>query len=134
MPDKEIIGGRVTWGDMVVPLSWAVRAGDTIYVSGMVAMKDNQPCFDGDIAVQTRLAMTFMRGILEEAECTFQDIVKVSVFLKNRSDFAGFNSTYAEYFPDEPPARFTICTGFMHEDCLIEFDATAYSPRTSVKT
>lgn len=130
MAKKEIIGGEITWNGSRVPLSWAVRTGDLVFVSGMVAMDDNgMPSFEGDIAEQTRLALDFMQKIVRQAGCSMEDIAKVSVFLKNRADFPAYNAVYAEYFPDAPPARFTVCTDFMDENCLVELDATVYSPK-----
>ncbi|WNC73624.1 RidA family protein [Thalassotalea psychrophila] len=130
MSEKQIIGGEITWKGHTVPISWAVKAGDFVFVSGMVSItKDLVPQFEGDITEQTRNSLEFMKDILAQADCTLSDAVKVQVFLKNVEDFPAFNAEYAKHFPEMPPARFTIKTGFMDEACLVELDCTAYKPQ-----
>ena len=65
--------------------------------------------------------------ILAEAGCELSDVVKSMVWLKNREDFGGFNSVYAEYFPEEPPARSALVSDFLI-DILVEIECTAYRP------
>ena len=52
------------------------------------------------------------------------------VWLKKRDDFPGFNSVYAEYFPDQPPARSALVSDFLI-DILVEIECVAYRPLDS---
>jgi len=131
---KEIIGGEVRFGGRAVPLSWAVRAGDFVFVSGIVACDDNGILsLGGDIGEQTQLALRFIQKRLMEADCDLGDVAKVSVFLKNPDDFESFNEVYAGFFPEQPPARITVTGGFVVEGALVEIEVTAYKPRVSEK-
>ncbi len=126
---KEVIGGQVEFGGQVLPLSMAVRAGDFVFVSGMVACDANGvPKLDGDIDEQTRLAVRAIESQLVAAGCGLQDIVRAMVFLKNPEDFPAFNGAYAEFFSEQPPTRTTVTSGFMADPVLVEIEVTAYNP------
>jgi reactive intermediate/imine deaminase len=127
---KEVVSGPVEFGGSVLPLSMAVRAGDFVYVSGMVAVDaDGVPDFSGDIAQQTRLSLRAIEKQLIEAGCSMTDVVKALIYLKTRKDFPAFNAAYGEFFPEFPPARTAVCTDFMAEDVLVEIDVVAYRPK-----
>ncbi|MEP0200912.1 MAG: RidA family protein [Halioglobus sp.] len=126
---KKIIGGPVDFGGMTLPLSMAVRAGDFVYLSGMVACDDNgKPDLSGDIGQQTRQSLRAIEKQLIEAGCAMVDVVKAVIYLKNREDFPMFNAAYAEFFPEFPPTRTSICTDFVAEGVLVEIDTVAYRP------
>ena len=90
-------------------------------------MKDGAPMTDGTIEDQTRACLDSLKLILEEACCELNDVVRSMVWLKNREDFGGFNSVYAEYFPEEPPTRSALVSDFLI-DILVEIECTAYRP------
>lgn len=128
--NKEIIGGPVEFGGATLPLSMAVRAGDFVYVSGMVACDANGiPDLTGDIDQQTRLSLRAIEKHLIDAGCAMADVVKAVIFIKTREDFPAFNATYAEFFPEGPPARTTVCTEFVADGVLVEIDIVAYRPQ-----
>src|SRR5580704_9755031 len=112
------------------PYSPAVRAGDFIFVSGQGPV---DPLTDklapGDIALQTRVTLGNIRSILEACGATLSDVVKCSVFLKDASEFKQMNEVYAEFFPQDRPARTTIEAKFHHADMLVEIDCVAYRPK-----
>lgn len=126
---KSVIGDPVVFGGTTLPLSMGIRAGDFVYLSGIVACdEEGIPDFSGDIAEQTRMAMQAISVQLAAADCGFSDIVKVVVYLKNKNDFAEFNAVYGASFPNAPPARTTICADFVAERVLVEVDVVAYKP------
>lgn len=126
---KQVIGGPVEFGGQTLPLSMAVRAGDFVFISGMVACDaDGVPKLDGNVEEQTRLAMRAIESRLIEAGCGLQDAVRAMVYLKNPADFPVFNSVYAEFFPEQPPTRTTVACSFMAEPVLVEIEVTAYRP------
>ena len=127
MPQKEVIGEPLVIDGRVLSLSQAIRAGDFVFVTGQVPMRDGKPMTDGDIEEQTRACLDSLRQILGEAGCDLGDVVKSMVWLKNRADFPGFNAVYAEYFPSEPPTRSALVSEFLI-DILVEIECVAYKP------
>jgi reactive intermediate/imine deaminase len=127
MPAKQVIGGPLEIGGRVLSLSKAIRAGDFVFITGQVPMRDGKPMTDGGIEDQTRACLDGLKDILDEAGCELGDVVKSMVWLKRREDFPGFNSVYAEYFPTEPPTRSALVSDFLI-DILVEIECVAYRP------
>ncbi|MGE4660705.1 MAG: RidA family protein, partial [Arenicellales bacterium] len=82
----------------------------------------------GSIEEQTRACLDSIRQTLAQADCGLQDIVKSMVWLKSREDFPGFDSVYAEYFPEGPPARSALVSDFL-VDIRVEIECIAYQPQ-----
>ena len=122
---KEIIGGPLIINGRQLSLSKAVRAGDFIFLTGQVPMKDGVPMTEGNIEEQTRICIELIRETLKEAGCSLNDVVKSMVWLKDRNDFPGFNSVYGEYFSQGPPARSALVSDFLI-DIKVEIECTAY--------
>ena len=127
MSRKEIIGGPLVIGGRRLSLSRAVRAGDLVFLTGQVPMRDGAPMTTGTIEEQTRVTIELIGETLQEAGCTFSDVVKSMVWLKSRDDFPGFNAVYGEYFPDGPPARSALVSDFL-VDVRVEIECIAYKP------
>lgn len=127
MSRKEVIGEPLVIDGRVLSLSQAIRAGDFVFVTGQVPMRDGKPMTGGGIEDQTRACLDSLRQILGEAGCDLADVVKSMVWLKNRADFGGFNAVYAEYFPSEPPTRSALVSEFLI-DILVEIECVAYKP------
>jgi reactive intermediate/imine deaminase len=125
---KQAIGGGIAApGGMKPPLSKAVRAGDFVFVSGQMAIDANGQLVEGSIEVQTRQVMDNIKAILAEAGCTMADVVKCTCWLDDARDFGRFNTAYASYFGDAPPARSTVRAQLML-DGKLEVEAIAYKP------
>lgn len=124
---KEIVGGPLEIGGRRLSLSRAVRAGDLIFLTGQVPMRDGVPMTTGTIEEQTRAALESIGETLAEAGCTYADVVKSMVWLKERADFPGFNAVYGEYFPEGPPARSALVSDFL-VDVRVEIECIAYQP------
>lgn len=91
------------------PYSQAVKSGNMIYVSGMVA-KDpvtGNMVMD-NIPNETRKVMENIRGVLVEAGSSLDKIVKTTVFLTNMDNFAAMNEVYGSFFKGNYPARETV--------------------------
>ncbi len=116
-----ILNGRT------LSLSRAIRAGDFVFVTGQVPLKEGLPMTGGNIEEQTRACLDGLKSILTEAGCELSDVVKSMVWLKNREDFGGFNEVYSEYFPVEPPTRSALVSDFLI-DILVEIECVAYRP------
>ena len=109
------------------PFAKAVRAGDFVFVSGQLPFGPNGNMIQGTIEVQTRVVLETIAATLDEAGCTLADVVKNTIWLEDTRDFAGFNKIYAEFFPEDPPARATVRSDLML-DARIEIEALAYKP------
>lgn len=125
---KTIIGDPLVINGRQLSLSRAVRAGDFVFLTGQVPMQDGKVMTTGSIEEQTRACLDSIRQTLAEADCGLQDIVKSMVWLKSREDFPGFDSVYAEYFPEGPPARSALVSDFL-VDIRVEIECIAYQPQ-----
>ncbi len=124
---KEVIGGPLEIGGRRLSLSRAIRAGAHVYLTGQIPMKDGVPMTSGTIEEQTRAVLDDITATLAMAGCTRDHVVKAMVWLRERADFPGFNAVYAEYFPNDPPARSAIVSDLL-VDCRVEVEVVAYNP------
>jgi 2-iminobutanoate/2-iminopropanoate deaminase len=115
---KEVIGPASTG----VPLSAVVRAGNRVFLSGVLGNTDANI---GDIAAQTKEVMTRINRSLTQAGLSFADVADSTVYLTDLSQFAGMNAVYRESFPTAPPARATIGTKLVSRNALVEILMTA---------
>ncbi|WP_338421728.1 RidA family protein [Acetobacter fallax] len=117
---------KTVFGSSHVPLSPAVRAGDFVYISGQVPVK-NGKVVEGDVSIQTKVVMENVAAALKLADCELSDVIKTFVILTDKNDFSAFNAVYATFFPNQPPARTTAEAGLM-VDITVEIEAIAYKP------
>jgi aminoacrylate peracid reductase len=106
-------------------LSPAIRAGNHVYVSGMLG---NTPETKGDAAAQTRETLARIRRTLDAAGCTPADVVDSLVYLTDLTNFAAMNGPYREFFQKDFPARATVQSGLVAADGLVEIMFTAVKP------
>lgn len=116
------------FGTSHVPLSPAVRAGDTVYISGQVPVGSDGKIIAGGIEEQTKQVLENIKSALALAGATMEDVVKTTVWLEDVRDFGRMNAVYATYFPMEPPARTTVESRLMI-DIKVEIEAIAYAPK-----
>ena len=123
---KTVIGEPIVINGRELSLSRAVRAGDMIYLTGQIPMRDGKPMTEGSIEEQTQNCMEQIKATLALAGCDMSNIVKTTVWLRDRSDFPGFDATYGEYFDAEPPARTGLLNDFL-VDIKVEIECIAYA-------
>jgi len=126
-PKKQVIGEPLVIDGRKLSLSRAIRAGDFVFLTGQIPFQDGVPMTEGSIEEQTRAVLTDIRKTLAEADCELSDVVKSMVWLTDRADFPGFNSVYAEFFEDDPPARSAVVNDLL-VDVRIEVEVVAYKP------
>ena len=108
------------------PYSQAVKAGNTIYVSGQIPIDPAKGAFAGpDIVSQTRQSLTNLRNILEAAGTDMNHVVKTTVLLADINDFAAMNEVYAEFFAEPFPARAAFQVAAIPKGALVEIEAVA---------
>ncbi len=127
MQKKQVIGSPMMLNGRELSLSKAIRAGDFIFITGQIPLRDGVPMIDGTVEEQTRACLDGLKEILTEAGCELSDVIKSMVWLKNKEDFPAFNSVYSEYFPVEPPTRSALVSDFL-VDILVEIECVAYKP------
>ena len=125
---KQVIGGPLVIGGRTLTLSRAIRAGDFVYLTGQIPMRDGAPMTTGSIEEQTRAVLDDIKATLAEAGCELADVVKAMVWLRERADFPGFNAVYGEYFPEAPPARSAVVSDLL-VDVKVEVEVVAYRPQ-----
>lgn len=112
-----------------VPYSPGMRAGDYIFVSGQIGHVDREGNKVGGIEAQTRQTLENMRGVLEAAGASLNDVVKTIVFLVKADDFARMNEVYKSYFTKDYPARSTVIVAALaRPEVLVEIECVAYRP------
>ena len=104
------------------PYCQAVLAGNTLYVSGQIAL---DIAATGDIRAEATKIMENIGHILTEAGMDYSNIVKSSIFLKNMDDFAVINEVYGGYFSSTPPARETVQVARLPKDVNVEISVIA---------
>ncbi len=107
------------------PYSQAVDLNGTVFVSGQLPVNPADGIIPAGIELQTRQAMDNIGAILNEAGLTYNDIVKTTVLLADLGDFAAMNAVYAEYFPQDKPARVCYQVMALPKGALVEIDAIA---------
>jgi 2-iminobutanoate/2-iminopropanoate deaminase len=108
------------------PYSQAIVLGDTVFVSGMIAIDPaTGKVVSGGAREQTARALASLKAVLESAGTSEKKVVKTTVFLRDASLFKDMNETYASFFGEHKPARSTVVTGFPRDDILVEIEAIA---------
>lgn len=109
------------------PYSQAVEAKPFLFTSGQIPLNEKGELIEGDIKTQTEQVFKNLIAILAERDLTLNDVVKVTVFLKDMNDFIQMNEVYADFFKEHRPARSTIEVARLPKDVLIEIELIAYS-------
>lgn len=108
------------------PYSQAIKAGNTIYVSGQLPIDPATGAFAGsDITAQTRQSLTNLKSILNAAGADTCDVVKTTVYLANIADFAAMNEVYAQFFTAPYPARAAFEVACLPKNALVEIECVA---------
>ncbi|MEJ2410482.1 MAG: pyrimidine utilization protein C [Novosphingobium sp.] len=111
----------------IAPYSAGTKAGNTIYVSGMLALGEGGTVlYPGDAAAQTRYVLEAIKTTVEAAGGTMADVAMNHIFLKDLADYPAFNAVYAEYFPGDKPARYCIRCDLVKPGCLVEVASVAH--------
>ena len=108
------------------PYSQAIKAGNTIYVSGQIPIDPATGAFAGeDITTQTRQSLTNLKNILNAAGADLCDVVKTTVYLANIADFTAMNEVYAQFFSAPYPARAAFEVACLPKNALVEIECIA---------
>lgn len=108
------------------PYSQAVKAGNTLYVSGQIALDaDTGELINDNITEETHAVMKNLEAVLRQAGYGFGDVVKCTIFIKDMGQFATINEAYGQYFKSNPPARETVEVSRLPKDVNVEISCIA---------
>ena len=126
---RDVIAPKASAVDMSrclnLPLSPAIRAGEFIFVSGMVAIDPaTGKRMRGTVAAETRQILAAMAQVLESAGSSLAKTVKVNVLIYSMLEYNNMNEVYREFFPADPPAR-TVCGAKLSGGSKVEIECVA---------
>ena len=109
------------------PYNQAVISGDLMFISGQVAFDPNtDELVLDDIQTETKQVMENLKSILEEADLSFNNVVKTTIFLSDMNDFQQVNEVYGSYFSNnQAPARETVEVSRLPKDVNVEISMIA---------
>jgi 2-iminobutanoate/2-iminopropanoate deaminase len=109
------------------PYSQAIKAGNTVYVSGQIPLSaTGQLVGEGDVSAQTHQVLKNLTAVLAAAGLQLTDVVKCSIFVKDLGNFATINQIYGTYFDEATaPARETVEVARLPRDVEVEISCIA---------
>jgi len=108
------------------PYSQAIRVGNFLFCSGQVPLDPvSGQVVSGGIKEQTTQVMKNIQAVLSEAGCSWESVVKTTIFLKSMNDFPQVNEIYGGYFKSSPPARSTVEVSRLPKDVNVEIELIA---------
>jgi len=112
------------------PYSQAVRAGDTLYLSGQIPLDPaTMELVEGSIEDQIRQVFANLQAVLAAAGAGTGDIVKLNIFLTDLTHFPVVNEIMSEVFGEPYPARAAIGVAALPKGAQVEMDAIAVTPQ-----
>lgn len=102
-----------------------IDAASLVFVSGQLAFDATGRIVGSDVSGQTTQVLRNLESVIEKAGLKLANVIKTTVWLRNQSDFASFNESYANYFGEIRPARSTVVSALVHPDALVEIEAIA---------
>ncbi|MDZ7689412.1 MAG: Rid family detoxifying hydrolase [Halobacteriales archaeon] len=103
--------------------SQGIATEDLVFTAGQVPLTPDGDMVEGGVAEQTERALKNVSAVLEAGSSSLEDAVKVTVFLNDIDDFGEMNSTYEEFFENEPPARSAVEVGEVPLGAAVEIEA-----------
>lgn len=104
--------------------SQAVKAGDTVYVSGQIPLDPStQELIQGDISAQIARVFLNLEAVAEAAGGSLADVVKLNVYLTDLGNFANVNEVMAKFFSEPYPARAALGVSELPKGVPVEVDA-----------
>lgn len=111
----------------VGPYSQAILIDRQLYVSGQIPLNPQTGVLEtANIEVATQRVLSNIEALLHEAGFTKENVVKVSIFMKNLEEFQAMNTVYADFFTGVAPARETVQVSRLPLDVNIEISCIAY--------
>ena len=104
--------------EAIGPYSQAVRTESMVYTAGQIGLDPaTMEIVSGGVEAETRQVLNNLKQVLEAANSGLNYVVKTTVFLRDMADFPKMNAIYAEFFPENPPARSTVAVADFAQGC-----------------
>lgn len=111
----------------LAPYVPATEANNIVYVSGTLPLDANNDVVHvGDAAAQTRYVLETIQKVIVTAGGSMDDVTFNSIFIKDWADYTAINQVYAEFFPNDKPARYCIQCGLVKAEALVEIASVAH--------
>lgn len=108
------------------PYSQAVRTGNTLYLSGQIPLDPTTgEIVPGDVAAQAVQVFENLKAVLAAGGATFDDVVRVGIYMPDLGNFGAVNEVMARYFSAPYPARATIGVASLPRGVAVEIDVIA---------
>lgn len=108
------------------PYNQAVIVDKIMFISGTIAMDlQSKQLIKTTIKEETKIVLDYIGAILKAGGCTFENVVKTTIFLNDMNNFVHVNEVYASYFKGEFPARATIQAARLPKDANVEISVEA---------
>jgi 2-iminobutanoate/2-iminopropanoate deaminase len=108
------------------PYNQAVIVGDSMFISGTIAMDlQSKQLVKCSIKDETKMVMDYIGEILKAGGCSYENVVKTTIFLQDMNNFVQVNEVYASYFTKDFPARATIQAARLPKDANVEISVEA---------
>ena len=109
-----------------LPYSPGILVNDTLYLSGQLGRDPaTARIVPGGIEAETRQALTNLGEVLRAAGMDFEDVVSVTAFITDFTEFEAYNKVYREFFSEDPPARATVGASALNLGAKIEVQMIA---------
>jgi len=105
------------------PYVQAIKVGDMLYVSGQIPMKPNGEMVEEDVSKQSIQVLENLKAILKEANASINNVVKITCYITDMSNFPIFNEIYSRYFSNNFPARACVEVSKLPRNSMVEIDA-----------
>ncbi len=116
--------------EAIGPYSQSIACDGWLYTSGQVALDPaTGELVSDDFAEQARQVMSNLRAVLRSAGCTFDEVVKATIYLADMADFLTLNAIYGEAMGDHRPARSTVQVSALPKGARVEIDLVAKIPK-----
>ena len=124
MHDKKIIATHKA-PKAIGPYSQGVVSNGHVFLSGQIPLNSNGELLDGNIQEQVALVFQNIQHLLETQNCTLQNIVKLTVFLKDIEDFDAVNDKMIELLEEPYPARSLVQAAALPKNADVEIEVIA---------
>lgn len=114
--------------DAIGPYNQGTTFGDLVFTSGQIALvAETMELVEGGIKEQSAQVMENLKAVLEEANSSYDNVLKTTCYLSDMDNFAAFNEVYGQYFKaEDAPARATVAVKTLPKNVLVEVDAIAF--------
>ena len=120
--------------EAIGPYSQAVSCAGWLYTSGQIGIDPaTGKMVEGGFEAQARQVLKNLRAVLASAGCTFDDVVKATIYVTDLGNFQVLNGLYAETMGDHRPARSTVQAGALPLGALVEIDLVARMPESGCR-